>query len=71
MIENFLQSRTSIIILSIVWGLGLATLFAKTCTGPNCKVSVYKGPHVPDNKDQYWRYGTQECYKVTPYVVPC
>ena len=33
MINNFLNSKNGRILISIVWGLGLAALFRKVCKG--------------------------------------
>lgn len=70
MIEEFLKTRTGIIIISIVWGLGLATLFRKSCDGANCKVIEYQGP--PTSSAKYaWNYGGEKCYGLNPYVTKC
>ncbi len=70
MISNFIQSETGIILLSVIWGLGLATLFHRSCQGPKCRIVTYRGPG-PETHQRYWEYGTGQCYRVYPYVVPC
>jgi hypothetical protein len=70
MIEEFTKSRTGIIILSIIWGLGLATLFTQSCSEPGCKVIEYRGPPMADTKVA-WKYGTQKCYTIKPEPSAC
>lgn len=70
MIEKFLKSRVGIILISIIWGLGLATLFKIGCTGNNCKVIEYRGPPISD-ADYAWNYGDDKCYSLQPYVTKC
>jgi hypothetical protein len=71
MIGDFLKSEAGIIIISIVWGLGLATLFKRSCQGPNCKVIEYRGPPVTNMK-YAWKYdGDDKCYGWTPYLTKC
>ena len=71
MIEDFLKTEVGVIIISIIWGLGLATLFKKSCKGDNCTVIEYRGPPVSNNKHS-WRYdGNNKCYKWIPYLTSC
>jgi hypothetical protein len=70
MIEEFTNSRTGIIILSIIWGLGLATLFKRSCSDPGCKVIEYKGPPLADTKVT-WKFGSDKCYKIQPTPSEC
>lgn len=71
MIEEFLKTRVGIIIISIIWGLGLATLFKIGCDKPEgCKVIEFNGP--PTDSHKYaWRYGSDTCHKLEPYIVDC
>lgn len=70
MIGEFLHSQTGIILLSIIWGLGLATLFKKPCSPKGCNIIQYQGPKK-DLLNQVWTYGDYRCYKLQPYVVDC
>jgi len=71
MIDKFLKSQVGIIIVSIVWGLGLATLFKKSCEGNNCRIITYKGPDV-SNKEYHWKYdGDEKCYQWQPHLTKC
>ena len=44
--KRILKSEYGIKLLSIVLGLGLATLFRKVCKGRNCM--VFKGPPIDE-----------------------
>lgn len=82
MIDKFLKSPVGIIIISIIWGLGLATLFKRSCDnegtegtegkeGKECKVIEIRGPAV-SNTGYYWKYsGDNKCYVWEPYLTKC
>ena len=69
--DGFFKSRTGIIIVSVIWGLGLSTLFRKACQGNKCKVVVYQGPNPHELKDTYYNYGDQQCYQYYPHISQC
>jgi hypothetical protein len=66
--RNVLKNPASRIVIAIVWGLGLATLFQKACKGRNC--IIYKAPHLEDVKGKTFRFEGQ-CYQYTPRTVQC
>ena len=70
MISEFLKSQTGIIILSIIWGLALATFFKKSCQDGNCQVVHYRGPTNNETKGT-WNYGDDKCYKLKHKIVEC
>ena len=63
-----MNSETGRIIISIIWGLGLAALFRKVCVGRNC--IVIKGPNSKEIKKRIYKYN-DKCYKYTPYATKC
>ena len=67
-IKRILNSNTGKIILSVIWGFGLAALFRRACVGRKC--IIYKGPHPNQIKDRVFRYGNK-CYKYQPQVAKC
>lgn len=71
---DMFQSKTAIIIMSIIWGLALGALCSFGCMSPNpqlkCREVEYRGPPITETK-YYWRYGTDQCYRWVPYVTPC
>lgn len=71
MLEDFFGSKVGIILISIIWGLGLSTLFRKACQGRKCQVIVYQGPDPTEIRNTYYNYGTGTCYQYTPRLTPC
>ena len=71
MIEQILRTRVSIIIISIIWGLGLSTLFRKACQGRKCQIIRYTGPNPQEIQKVYYNYGTPHCYKYSPILSKC
>jgi len=71
MIEEILKTRVGIIIISIIWGLGLSTLFRKACQGRTCQVIKYSGPDPQEIRNSYYNYGTNSCYKYSPIISKC
>jgi hypothetical protein len=67
-IQDILHSETGGIIISIILGLGLAALFRRVCKGNNCV--VIKGPSLAEVNKYYYKI-QEDCFKYTPYVVPC
>ena len=71
MLQDILQSRIGIIIISIIWGLGLSTLFRKACKGRTCRIIRYNGPNPQEVEKTYYNYGTGQCYKYSPILSKC
>lgn len=68
MISGFLDSQQGRIIISIILGFGLATIFRKVCKDNNCV--VVNGPKKSET-DKYVYKIENDCYKYKPYVTPC
>jgi|688.fasta_scaffold243325_2 hypothetical protein len=71
--DDFFKSRTTIIILSILWGLGLASLFNMSCKpGQKCETVEYIGPPQSITK-QVWSFdeSMKQCHIVNPKIIPC
>ena len=58
--ENILSNRTGQIIISIILGLGLSSLFKRVCKGRNC--IIMKGPNPKELNNQIYLYDNN-CYK--------
>lgn len=71
MIEDFLKTPIGIIMISIIWGLGLATLFKRSCQGNNCRVIEYRGPPITNTKYNWMYDGDEKCYQWQPYLSAC
>ena len=67
-LKELLHSDAGGIVISIILGLGLAALFMKACSGPNCV--VVKGPD-PSEVAKYVYKIRDDCYKYDPYITPC
>ena len=67
-IKGLIYSKVGKIIISIILGLGLATLFRKVCNDRSCL--VFKGP--PHNKVENNKYSYDgKCYKFSTQAVKC
>jgi hypothetical protein len=71
MTENIFKSKTGIVIISIIWGLGLSALFRKSCEGRNCKIIKYVGPNPNEVSNSYYNYGGTQCYNYQPIMTKC
>jgi uncharacterized protein (AIM24 family) len=75
MIEEFLKSQVGIVMISIIWGLGVASLFQRSCEGSGCKVVEFRGPPVETIKKYKWVYDpttkVKKCHSVQPYISSC
>lgn len=70
---NFFKSRTTVILISILWGLGLATLFNMSCkSGQKCESVDFIGP-PKELLSKSWTYdeSMSKCYNVMPKIVEC
>jgi len=56
------------IIISVLLGLGLATLFRKTCQDRKC--IVFNAPPVEEIKDKIYKYN-DKCYKFNLETSKC
>lgn len=70
-IRNILYTERGQIILSIILGLGLATLFRKMCKNKDCYRFI--GPEQNKLRDQIFSYDTDnnKCYKLHETNVKC
>ena len=68
---NFFNTNTGRILISLIWGFGLATLFKKTCRGDRCIVK--SGPSPRDIENRVFTYQGLEgsCFKYTPSISKC
>jgi hypothetical protein len=68
MITKFLNSKTGQIVISIILGLGLASLFRKVCQDNQC--IIIKGPPLEEVNKYVYKID-DECYKYTPQSTKC
>ena len=67
-IRRLLYSTPGQYIISVLLGLGLATLFRKACTDRSC--IVFKDPSLNEIKGKTFKYG-DKCYKFRERAHPC
>ena len=68
MIDKILKSKHGKIIISIIWGLGLAALFRKVCEGRKCL--VIRGPKPKEVDNKIYKFD-DKCYKYNSYTTKC
>ena len=68
MLGKLLLSPTGKVVMSVVWGLGLAALFRRACTGRSC--IVYKSPHPSKIQGRVFKHEGQ-CYRYNTRRTNC
>lgn len=68
MLTDMFKTDAGRIVLSILLGFGLATVFKKACTGNKCV--IVKGPSIKEVKNSIYKID-DDCYKYVPYVSKC
>lgn len=70
-IQNIMYTDRGKIILSIILGLGLATLFRNFCKGKNCYDFI--GPEQNEIRDKVFSFDSNnsQCYIMRENTVPC
>lgn len=67
--DKLFETKTGHVLLSIIWGLGIAALlYSVTCKGGNCV--LIKGPSSQDINNQVYQHDDR-CYQYHPYSVKC
>lgn len=67
-LRRLLYSDIGKYIISILLGLGLATLFRKVCKDRNC--IVFKAPNIQKIKNQIFKF-ENKCYKFIESIEKC
>jgi hypothetical protein len=67
-LHNILHTPAGKIFISIILGIGLASLFQKVCTDKKC--IDFRGPVLPDFQQQIFQYGNK-CYQYRPVAGKC
>jgi hypothetical protein len=65
---KFFQTDTGRILVSIIWGLGLAAILRQACKGRNC--IILKAPDPKYIEKQTWKYNNK-CYKFQTKQIKC
>lgn len=67
-VQRLLYSKKGRILISIILGLGLATLFRKGCSNESCYKLI--SPDIKDVSDNVYQY-EKKCYKYKPVAKKC
>jgi hypothetical protein len=67
-VRRLLHSNIGKSIISILLGLGLATLFRKVCNDRNCL--LFKAPEPSEIKDKVFKFN-KKCYKYKEEAESC
>lgn len=67
-LDKFINSYTGKIVMSILLGLGLATLFRAVCSGKDCRVIA--APPIEEIENQVYRFNNK-CYNIEKSAVKC
>lgn len=67
-IDKILRSSFLIILISLIWGFGIAVLFKRACKGDQCVVIKVPTQFVNDGEVIRDR---NRCYRLTRYYSPC
>ncbi len=67
-LEKLFNSEVGKIFVSIILGLGLATLFRTACSGYKCYNFV--GPQIQDVKTKTYKFN-DKCYSYEEHAVSC
>lgn len=70
-LSDFFASRTGVILISIIWGVGLSTIFRKACEGKSCTIIKYISPNPTEVMNSTYNYGNDECYKYDAVITKC
>ena len=60
-LRRLIYSEAGRYIISMLLGLGLATIFRKVCNERNC--IIFRGPPLSKVKEQVFKYNNK-CYKI-------
>ena len=67
-LERFIQTDTGRVLMSVILGIGLATLFKASCKNRNCL--LVKAPSLEQLKDKIYKVD-DKCYKFNPTQMKC
>lgn len=67
-LDKFIHSPAGKYLMSILLGLGLATLFRKVCKGTQCK--ILKAPPMEEIDGQIYKFDGK-CYEMSMNPITC
>uniref|UniRef100_A0A6C0LSU9 Uncharacterized protein n=1 Tax=viral metagenome TaxID=1070528 RepID=A0A6C0LSU9_9ZZZZ len=66
---DFLNNRTAIIVISLIWGFGLALLFRRVCNNDQC--IIVKVPQQFHKEGDIIYDKNNRCYRLMKYPYKC
>ena len=69
MIKRLIKNKQGRMMMSILWGLGLAALFNQACKGRNCIIYTSQNPNIV--KNNIYQSDNDKCYKFDSEVTEC
>lgn len=67
-LKRFFRTESGKVIISILLGLGVATLFRQSCKGKDCV--EFKAPSLEDIKKKKYKYG-DKCFQYETSTTIC
>ena len=67
-IKRLLNTPMGKVLLSIILGLGIATIFREVCHGKNC--ITFNGPVISEIDGKIYKFG-EDCYKYQTKSAKC
>jgi hypothetical protein len=67
-LAKLIHTKIGKVVMSVILGFGLATLFRSVCKGKNC--IILEAPPMDEVKDKIFRH-QNKCYKFKPVVTKC
>ena len=67
-LNKFFENKSGRVLLSIILGLGVASLFRKVCKDKNCM--IFKAPPLEEIKDKVFKHDNK-CYKYEMESATC
>ena len=66
--QRLFHTELGNMIISSLFGVGLAFIFSRACKGNNCV--IIRAPEIDQIKDKIFQI-QDECYTYTPKIIPC
>jgi len=67
-LDKFVHTNTGRVIMSLILGIGLATLFRVACKGKHCR--IIEAPPLEEIEDQIYKFDGK-CYKMEKNAIKC
>jgi len=65
---DIFKTKAGVILISIIWGLGIAALFKQVCKGKDCM--KFTAPNHKDINNNTFLFNNK-CFKYSPDIINC